>query len=311
MAFISDLPTPTGSNKGWPWDWESYTHASENLPTISVITPSFNQGEFLEAALRSVLLQNYPNLEYIVLDGGSTDNSIEIIRRYAPWLSYWRSGQDQGQYHAINEGFSRSNGDIMLWLNSDDMLFPNALNSLADIFSHFTSVEWLTGMQVFFDRSGKKIQPLNSLPYNRWFMRHGCYESRTIHWVMQEATAWRRSLWEKAGGYIDTSHELAGDFELWYRFSQHSQLYSASVLIGGNRQHAGQKTARFDTYEAEVDKILQKDRYSILMNRILSISIIRKLVRAILLSTKNRHLIEYHAKSMAWRIAANNQGKNS
>ena len=106
-----------------------------NYPKISIVTPSFNQGIFLEATIQSVLNQNYPNLEYIVIDGGSTDNSVKIIKKYEKYLSYWVSESDRGQSHAINKGFTISTGEIMGWLNSDDLYTSGALNHVANVFS--------------------------------------------------------------------------------------------------------------------------------------------------------------------------------
>ena len=106
---------PSQTAEGHPW------------PRISVVTPSFNQGEFIEETIRSILLQGYPNLEYIVMDGGSTDNSVEIIKKYSPWLSYWISEPDAGQSDAINRGLKQASGDFATWINSDDLLCKNAL----------------------------------------------------------------------------------------------------------------------------------------------------------------------------------------
>jgi glycosyltransferase involved in cell wall biosynthesis len=109
-------------SSGFPW------------PRISIVTPSYNQGQFIEETIRSVLLQGYPNLEYIVIDGGSTDDSIEIIEKYAPWIAYWTSEPDRGQAHAINKGLARSTGDLLGWINSDDMLLPQAAQNIAAAF---------------------------------------------------------------------------------------------------------------------------------------------------------------------------------
>ena len=133
---LSALPPPPPGRAGWPWTEEQpplpVTMPGGGLwPRISVVTPSYNQGPYLEETIRSVLLQGYPNLEYVVLDGGSTDNSVEIIRKYAPWLDYWQSRQDGGQSEAIQEGLSRATGEIFNWLNSDDFLFPGALKTVA------------------------------------------------------------------------------------------------------------------------------------------------------------------------------------
>ena len=129
-----DLPAPPSGRTGWPWtDGARPAPAPEvrALPKITVVTPSYNQGRFVEATLRSVLLQGYPNLEYLVLDGGSTDGSREIIERYAPWLAGWASERDRGQSDAINRGFARATGDIVAWLNSDDRYPPGTLHAVA------------------------------------------------------------------------------------------------------------------------------------------------------------------------------------
>lgn len=133
---LNQLPPPPAYKTGWPWTEESATlpdQMSDGRPwsKISIITPSFNQGQFLEETIRSVLLQGYPNLEYIIIDGGSSDDSLRIIGKYEPWLTYWVSEPDRGQAHAINKGFARCSGDLLGWINSDDLLLPGALNHFA------------------------------------------------------------------------------------------------------------------------------------------------------------------------------------
>src|SRR5215831_1246876 len=130
------LPPSPADKVGWPWNDDSETAASiENPPRISVITPSFNQQRFIEQTIRSVLLQKYPNLEYIIIDGGSTDGSIDIIKKYEPHLTYWESQRDRGQSHAINKGFARATGEILCWLNSDDYYLSGALHTVAKALS--------------------------------------------------------------------------------------------------------------------------------------------------------------------------------
>jgi len=131
------LPPPVPNKKGWPWTEESpqlpkTMQDGSPWPRISIVTPSLNQGEFLEETIRSVLLQGYPNLEYIIIDGGSTDGSVKIIKKYENWLTYWVSEPDKGQSHAINKGFSMATGDMLAWINSDDMLEINALNHVVN-----------------------------------------------------------------------------------------------------------------------------------------------------------------------------------
>jgi glycosyltransferase involved in cell wall biosynthesis len=133
---FDQLPPPPPGKNGWPWTEEcpqlpQAMPDGRPWPRISIVTPSYNQGQFIEETIRSVLLQGYPNLEYIVVDGGSTDNSLEIIRKYSPWLAYWVSEPDRGQAHAINKGFHRATGDMTAWINSDDLYAPTALSVVA------------------------------------------------------------------------------------------------------------------------------------------------------------------------------------
>lgn len=137
--MLSELPLPSSVKTGWPWDVESKQLPpampdGSPWPKISIITPSYNQGQYLEETLRSVLLQGYPNLEFIVMDGGSTDASVDIIKKYQPWLSYWASEHDNGQTHAINKGLDFATGEIVAYLNSDDLYLPGALHEVASCF---------------------------------------------------------------------------------------------------------------------------------------------------------------------------------
>lgn len=128
---------PKSLNTGWPWNTEVFPNTYDKkivYPKISIITPSYNQGHYIEETIRSILLQNYPNLEYIIIDGGSTDETIEIIKKYDQWISYWVSESDNGQSHAINKGLSKCTGQIFNWLNSDDYYNPNALKIVGSNF---------------------------------------------------------------------------------------------------------------------------------------------------------------------------------
>ena len=134
---LKELPLPPSGKTGWPWNEESpqlpdIMPDGSPWPKISIVTPSLNQGRFIEETIRSVLLQGYPNLEYIIIDGGSTDGSVDIIKKYEKWLTYWVSEPDKGQSHAINKGFSMATGDILAWINSDDMLEISALNHVVN-----------------------------------------------------------------------------------------------------------------------------------------------------------------------------------
>ena len=205
------------------------------LPKISIVTPVLNQAGFLELALKSVFEQGYSNLEYIVVDGGSTDGSVDIIKKYSDKLHYWISEPDNGMYDALNKGFAKSTGEIMLWLNSDDMLHPSALKNIAEAFSVFEHIHWITGINTAFDEQGRVIAAKDATNFSKYDFLAGNFQ-----WIQQESTAWRRGLWDRAGATLDGKCRLAGDFELWLRFFALEKLYRCEFLVGGFRVRKGQ-----------------------------------------------------------------------
>ncbi len=134
MSILSQLPPAPAGKTGWPWTEETSSAIYDKnvqYPKISIVTPAYNQGQYIEETIRSLLLQNYPNLEYIIIDGGSNDDTLEIIKKYEPWLTYWVSEKDKGQSNAINKGIEKCTGEWFNWLNSDDYLLPDALFHLS------------------------------------------------------------------------------------------------------------------------------------------------------------------------------------
>jgi hypothetical protein len=232
-------------------------------PRIALVTPSFNQARFLEAALRSVHDQAYPALEHVVVDGGSNDGSVAILDRWTGRLAHWSSEPDRGQYDAVNRGFARTSGEVMGWLNSDDLHAPWTLALVGEIFERFPQVEWLTTQYpLLFDEAGHATQTGYGGGFNEAaFRRGGNLPGRgwfATGFVQQESTFWRRSLWEKAGGFVEASLALAGDYELWCRFFDHAPLHAVAAPIAGFRRHADQKTAqRYEAYLAEAEGILR------------------------------------------------------
>jgi glycosyltransferase involved in cell wall biosynthesis len=217
--------------------------------TISLVTPSFNQAAFLEATLRSVLDQGFAGLDYAVVDGGSTDGSVDIVRRYADRLSWWASEPDAGQYDAINKGFARSSGEVMGWLNSDDLHLPWTLSLVAQVFAELPEVRWLTTRHpLVFDAAGRCVRAAPRGPWTSAEFRRGIALPAgnwpSFNWIQQESTFWRRSLWDEAGGSLDTSLGLAADFDLWMRFSAVDELYFLDAPVAGFRRHGDQKTGR-------------------------------------------------------------------
>ncbi|MBD2260792.1 glycosyltransferase family 2 protein [Pseudanabaena sp. FACHB-2040] len=234
------------------------------LPKITIVTPSYNQAQYVGATIESVLSQNYPNLEYIVMDGGSTDGSWEVIKTYESGLHHCSSGPDQGQYDAINRGFHHGTGEIMAWLNSDDKYTPWAFQVVSEIFSTLPEVEWLTTLSpIVWSTSGAAAYCGHRGGYTRRGFMHGenILEARwsTLGTLQQESVFWRRSLWERAGGYVDTAYKLAADFELWARFFQHANLYTVESPLGGFRQHGNQRSVnQVQEYIEESRQILKR-----------------------------------------------------
>jgi glycosyltransferase involved in cell wall biosynthesis len=155
-----DLPPPPPGRSGWPWTGTvppDPSPAPSRPPRITIVTPSFNQAAFIEATIRSVLLQGWPDLEYIVMDGGSTDETIAILRKYEPWLAHWESERDRGQSHAVNKGWRRATGQIIAWLNSDDLYLPGALERIAAEFTAQPDLWMLGGGCVKIDAAGREL----------------------------------------------------------------------------------------------------------------------------------------------------------
>jgi len=227
------------------------------LQTIALVTPNLNTATFLRQTMESVLRQDYPALEYVVVDGGSTDGSLDIIDSYRPRLHAVIVEPDDGHADALNKGFARTTGTIMGWINSDDLLHQNALVTVEAIFALFPEVDWITGMPTTADGDRPpRIQKLHGRPFS-----YGDFLAGDFKWLQQESTFWRRSLWESSGGWLDTSLKLAVDLELWMRFFRHARLHTIEAFIGSFRVRAGQRSAvMLDEYLREAAWVISRER---------------------------------------------------
>ena len=203
-------------------------------PKITLVTPVFNSARYLEQAIQSVISQQYPNLEYFIMDGGSTDGSVEIIRKYEAYLSGWTSGPDNGMYDALNRGFARSSGEIMGWISATDMLHTGSLFVVGSVFKALPEVGWITARPTGFSEEGMAVAVSRSL--KRWTRFR--FLAGSNRYIQQESTYWRRTLWERAGSHLDASRREGSDFELWVRFFRYARLYPVDALIGGFRVHS-------------------------------------------------------------------------
>ena len=205
-------------------------------PTISIVTPSFEQGAYLERTIRSVLNQNYRALEYVVQDGASSDETLEILRRLDPLLDGWRSEPDEGQADAINRGFARTSGEIMAWLNSDDLLLPGTLAYVARYFAAHPGVDVVYGNRVMIDEHDRQI--------GVWILpAHDDGALMLADFVPQETLFWRRRIWDRIGGRVDSDFKFALDWDLLLRFrAAGATIVRLPRFLGAFRVHAQQKT---------------------------------------------------------------------
>ena len=234
---------------------------------FSIVTPSFNQGRFLERCMRSVLEQEAGEVEYIVVDGGSTDKSVPTIEKYSSRLAYWTSRPDRGYADALNDGFARAGGEIMGWINSDDMLTPWALRVAESVFRALPEVQWITTLYpLVMDEDGMIIAARRGEGYNA----KAFYRGRNVPFttgfytsvIQQESTFWRRELWEKAGASMEANLRMAADFELWARFFRHADLYAVGVPLGCFRfQKESFTSSRMDSYLEECRTVLTRYPY--------------------------------------------------
>lgn len=235
---------------------------NSNWPRISVITPSFNQAAFLERTILSVLEQGYPNLEYIVIDGGSRDGSVDIIRKYESRLAYWVSEADQGQAHAINKGLQRASGDWIGWQNSDDIYYPGSFTSLVRAARLSAKADLIIGDMNLVDEND---QVLHQLKYVRPTYRSMLAEGMVM---TNQAAFWRRSVHGEIG-YLDESLHCGFDYDWFLRLLHRRRARHVSETWGGLRMHDDTKTStRPESFQMEYEKILQGRRVSLTTRRL-------------------------------------------
>lgn len=242
---IDAFPLTPPYKTGWPWNeapqYSDFRVNEKLLPKITIVTPSFNQSQFLEETIRSVLLQGYPNLEYIIIDGGSTDGSVEIIKKYEPWLSYWISEKDRGQSHAINKGLSQSTSEIIAYINSDDYYMPGTLIYVG---SHYQlhPFKLLAGDCLYVDEKSRTINTargrLSSLVE---FLDLATYE--TSPGITQPGVFWSRDVYQAIGDFREDLYYNM-DYEYWLRALVHGyHIQYPERELACSRMHSTQKTA--------------------------------------------------------------------
>ncbi len=251
------------------------------LPKISIITPSFNQAAYLPATIESVLHQNYPHLEYLIIDGGSTDSTMDILRGWSPKRSFdirqsfaldsnprpptpslnWFSEPDEGQAQAINKGFKQTSGEIVAWLNSDDLYLPQALNQVADFFQAHPAIEVVYGDYHLIDHAGRLLLRKQEIPFDYNILLYG------LNYLSQPATFFRRTVFEKVG-YLDETLHYGLDWEYWLRLANHGVKFAhLPRYLAATRWHGQAKTliappAMYAEHHAIRERYWTKYRFS-------------------------------------------------
>jgi glycosyltransferase involved in cell wall biosynthesis len=215
-----------------------------------VVTPSFNQAEFLEATIRSVLLQGYPDLEYIVMDGGSTDGSVDIIARYAPWITFWRSGPDSGQSDAINQGFARATGKIIAWLNSDDIYLPRALKTVAELLGgdKYDVLQGATEKVMIHGDSVEHVRISTPTDGSRFedfpIFTDGRHHS--FHFI-QPSMFWTREIWQRVGPLDERYHYEMDREWLTRALALGARVTTTEALLARFALHPSSKSHQFQS----------------------------------------------------------------
>jgi glycosyltransferase involved in cell wall biosynthesis len=240
-----------------------------DLPKISIVTPSYNQGQYIEETIRSVLSQNYPNLEYIIIDGGSTDETIEIIKKYEPWITYWVSEPDEGQSHAINKGLEKCTGEIFNWLNSDDWYMPGALFEVANAFLKHSTAQFVSGFENRIDQNGVVTLHTGT------FLKPYIEETIEFCEVSQPSTFFKMESIRKVNGVSEGLHYIM-DGEMWVKllllYGQDDFIKLDKVLVNF-RLHPNSKTVS----NAVLDNFWL-ERSNIILNLLRSIALPGKIV---------------------------------
>lgn len=224
-------------------------------PKVSIVTACYNSEKYLEKCIMSIMSQTYDNVEHIIIDGGSNDKTLDIIKKYEKKYNMrWISEKDNGMYDAISKGFAMADGDIYAWLNSDDMYMPWACEIVARIMQE-TDTHWCTGIPCHYNERGVAYNIPRVTPvFQRRFIRKGYMDGRVATFLEQESMFWDRNLWEKCSGVL-SNYKMAGDYHLWKKFAEYEKLVTIDSVISGFRIHTGQKSEDRGKYYSEIAQL--------------------------------------------------------
>ena len=249
---------------------------------VSIVTPTYNSEEYLEKCIQSIMGQSHTDYEHIIVDGGSKDRTIEIIKKYEnQYNMIWISEPDQGMYDAIAKGFRMATGDILCWLNSDDFYMPWTLKEVSTIFEK-RNIHWVVGScSSFNQKTGFSKTELVTFP--RYAIKSGWMDGTRLSTIQQESSFWSKKLYDKVGG-LNINLKMAGDFDLWHKFAQYETLFTVNSVFANFRVHEGQKSSDKEKYRMETgglnlwQKLLHRIKFYKVANKILRIFYVNKLI---------------------------------
>lgn len=243
---------------------------------ISIITPCYNAADTIEQTILSVLEQDYPFVEYIIIDGGSTDGTVDIIRKHERKLAYWSSEPDKGLYDALAKGFEHVSGDVCAYINADDFYQPHAFATVCEIFRN-PKYRWITGVNATYNVYGQIVGAKLPFRYRSAFIEKGLYDGLYLPFIQQESTFWRTELMR----YVDMDQfralKLAGDYYLWKCFSLHAKLDIVNCVLSGFRKRKGQLSEAVNDYRQEMRRFCSvqpdfSDRIFAYMDKLMSLA---------------------------------------
>jgi glycosyltransferase involved in cell wall biosynthesis len=221
---------------------------------ISVVTTTLNAMPYIVDTTRSVLQSTYADLEYLIIDAGSSDGTLEYLRGIQDSRVRLEVIKGSRPYEAVDWGFRHASGDVLAWLNGDDLYYPGTISCVAQLFADFPDVEWITGLPSFVNAEGQCTMVAGQSSYPKRYIENGWFTEFAFGNLIQESMFWRRSLYEAAGG-LNLSYDLAADFELWTRFAQRTPLVAVSTLLAAFRQHGNNRSlTRATAYLNEVER---------------------------------------------------------
>ena len=280
---------------GWPCNLEGSSKRSKEVDLhetqkISIVIPTLNQGETLEHTLLSIINQDYNNFEIIVMDGGSSDITADIVDEYRCWIDQYQSGSDSGQSEAINSGFRRASGNIFAWINSDDYYLPGAFRTIVSEFSRDPSIDIVVGAGDIITKSSEFLKHISGKEMNR----SNLLNWHNDHWIMQQSCFWSADVWRKCGG-VDESLQLLMDYDLWMRFALEGKCSVVDKVLAVMRYYPEAKSVSMK------DKVREEEAYVYAKNG--ELGEVRRVVSELVVKNINMHQeIEKRDRSLGARI---------